>query len=208
MSDEPQTTTEAGPEDSGPVADEQTDTAGQADAPEGWVIPDAEVIEAAPASGADAELPWPAPEEGEVAEATTEAEPEVTGEPEVTAEAEPEAEVTAEAEPEAEVTAEPEPEVAAEATSFDLPAQADIRFGADIQDQCRAALDGTGDVQIGCEAVERIDGAVLQCLGALNVDLQRSGRRLQLVEPSESFSRSVDLLGFGPLLDPTPATAS
>lgn len=81
-------------------------------------------------------------------------------------------------------------------TCFELPVQADIRLGTEIQARCRAALDSEGDVQIDCQGVERVDAAVLQCLVALAGDLRAAGRRLEVVDPSAAFSRSVDLLGF------------
>ncbi len=60
-------------------------------------------------------------------------------------------------------------------TRFELPCQADIRLGTEIQARCRAALDAEGDVQLDCEGVERVDAAVLQCLEALAGGL-RAGR--------------------------------
>lgn len=87
-----------------------------------------------------------------------------------------------------------------ESNRFDLPGQADIRVAAEIKDQCREALDGTGDVRVDCGAVERVDAAVLQCLGSLARSLADSSRALKLVERTESFDRAVDLLGFEELL--------
>lgn len=82
---------------------------------------------------------------------------------------------------------------------FELPVQADIRLGTEIQARCRAALDAEGDVQLDCEGVERVDAAVLQCLETLAGGLRASGRRLELVNPSVAFSRAVDILGFSAL---------
>lgn len=87
-----------------------------------------------------------------------------------------------------------------ESNRFDLPGQADIRVAAEIKDQCREALDGTGDVRVDCGAVERVDAAVLQCLGSLARSLADSSRALKLVERTEAFDRAVDLLGFEELL--------
>jgi anti-anti-sigma regulatory factor len=81
-----------------------------------------------------------------------------------------------------------------------LPSQADIRSAAEIHAQCCAALEATGDVQVGCGAVERIDAAVLQCLGSLAKSLVESSRRLELVDRTEPFDRAVQLLGFDELL--------
>lgn len=87
-----------------------------------------------------------------------------------------------------------------EATRIELPANADIRVGAEILGWCRAALEAEGDVRVACDSVERIDAAVLQCLTSLARSLRQADRRLELVEPSEPFSRTVDLLGFTALL--------
>lgn len=84
-------------------------------------------------------------------------------------------------------------------TRFELPVQADIRLGTEIQARCRAALEAEGDVEINCESVERVDAAVLQCLAALATGLQAAGRQLAVVDPSAAFGRSVDLLGFASL---------
>jgi chemotaxis protein CheD len=91
--------------------------------------------------------------------------------------------------------------VGEEPTRFALPARADIRAAAKIHAQCRAAQHATGDVQVECGAVERIDAAVLQCLGALGEALQQGARRLELIHPSPGFSRTVALLGFASILD-------
>ncbi len=82
---------------------------------------------------------------------------------------------------------------------FELPVQADIRLGTEIQARCRAALDGEGDVQLDCEAVERVDAAVLQCLESLAGGLRAADRRLEVLNPSAAFRRAVDLLGFAAL---------
>lgn len=87
------------------------------------------------------------------------------------------------------------------ATTLGLPAQADIRLGAEIQAQCRAALETTGDVTVDCQAVERVDAAVLQCLAALGDGLRQGGRRLILQGRTPAFDRSVEVLGFGRLFD-------
>ncbi len=81
-------------------------------------------------------------------------------------------------------------------TRFELPVQADIRLGTEIQARCRAALEAEGDVQLHCEMVERVDAAVLQCLAALADGLRAGGRRLEVLNPSTAFSRAVDLVGF------------
>jgi anti-anti-sigma regulatory factor len=91
-------------------------------------------------------------------------------------------------------------ETSASPTRFELPVQADIRLGTEIQARCRAALEGEGDVQIDCQSVERVDAAVLQCLVALAGGLRAADRRLELAEPSTAFSRSVSLLGFAGLV--------
>jgi anti-anti-sigma regulatory factor len=91
--------------------------------------------------------------------------------------------------------------VAPGANRFDLPAQADIRFAADIHAHCRAALDATGDVEVGCGDVERLDGAVLQCLISLHHGLAQGSRGLVLVDPSPAFERALALTGAGPLFD-------
>lgn len=177
------------------------DTAGDTqvtEPPEGWVIPEADAIAAAPTEGE--ELPWPAPEDG-TSSVEDMVDPEAGGvddesvpvEPEASTEAESPAEVDEQAQEQASDDAE-------DPASFDLPAQADIRFGADIQAQCRAAIAASGDVQVGCDAVERIDGAVLQSLIAMGIDLRQQGRSVKLVDPSVAFSRAVDLLGFADLL--------
>lgn len=85
-------------------------------------------------------------------------------------------------------------------TRFELPVQADIRLGTEIQARCRAALEAEGDVELDCEAVERVDAAVLQCLAALAAGLRDADRQLVVVNPSAAFSRSVDLLGFAALV--------
>ena len=86
------------------------------------------------------------------------------------------------------------------AARLELPVQADIRQGAEIQAWCRAALETGGDATIDCGSVERVDAAVLQCLVALATGLRAGGRRLQLMNPSPGFTRAVDLLGLGPQL--------
>jgi len=85
-------------------------------------------------------------------------------------------------------------------TRFALPVQADIRLGTEIQARCRAVLEAEGDVELDCEAVERVDAAVLQCLAALTAGLRAADRQLVVVNPSPDFSRSVDLLGFAALV--------
>ncbi len=85
-------------------------------------------------------------------------------------------------------------------TRIELPVQADIRQGAEIQARCRAALEAEGDIEVHCGAVERVDAAVLQCLTALAAGLQAADRRLEMVDPSAAFSRSVDLLGLTSLV--------
>lgn len=85
-------------------------------------------------------------------------------------------------------------------TRFELPVQADIRLGTEIQARCRAALEAGGDVELDCEAVERVDAAVLQCLAALAAGLQDADRRLVVINPSSAFNRSADLLGFAALV--------
>lgn len=83
---------------------------------------------------------------------------------------------------------------------LDLPGMADIRMAGDIVAQCRTALEASGDVVVNCAMVERVDAAVLQCLGSLATSLGESSRQLRLVERSESFDRAVELLGFEPAL--------
>ena len=90
--------------------------------------------------------------------------------------------------------------IEADLAGFDLPVCADIRMAAEIRDQCLAALSATGDVRVGCGHVERVDAAVLQCLGALALGLSQVDRGLELVDRTLPFDRAVDLLGFGPLL--------
>lgn len=102
---------------------------------------------------------------------------------------------------EANTTGEKDPADIDDPTSFELPVQADIRVVTDIQDRCRAALDATGEVQIGCADVERIDAAVLQCIGALANGLRQGSRHLSLTDRSDPFDRAVALLGFEELLD-------
>ena len=87
-----------------------------------------------------------------------------------------------------------------ESVRFELPAQADIRSAAEVYALCRGALEADGDVVVGCQMVERVDAAMLQCLGALADGLRQGGRSLELVEASEPFTRAVSVLGLGPLL--------
>lgn len=91
-------------------------------------------------------------------------------------------------------------------TRFALPATADIRSVADILGQCRSALEAVGEVVVDCGGVERIDAAVLQCLGALHTSLAEADRPLTFAAPSTAFCRAVEVLGFEPLLGLAAAT--
>ena len=93
-----------------------------------------------------------------------------------------------------------------EPTRIDLPACADIRVAAELRDRCLGALQDTGDVRIGCGDVDRVDAAVLQCLGALAVGLGEVGRRLEFTDRTEAFDRAVALLGFDELLASGPSS--
>lgn len=83
---------------------------------------------------------------------------------------------------------------------FDLPTNADIRAVGEIVEQCRSALEATGDVRVGCAGVERLDAAVVQCLIALHDGLHQAGRALELVDPSAACVRAVEALGLVDML--------
>lgn len=142
-------------------------------------------------------------ETGAGAESEAEAGTDVEAEAGTDVEAEAGGDVEAEAGTETDVGTDVEAE-ADDPTRFELPATSDIRTAVEIQDRCRAALEADGDVTIGCGSVERVDAAILQCLGSLSRDLVDGGRHLDLTEPSEPFTRAVNVLGFGPVLEPSP----
>ncbi len=104
------------------------------------------------------------------------------------------AEVVADAAPAEATAAEEEP------GRFTLPSQADIRLAAEIHEQCQAALETSGNVQIDCGLVERVDAAVLQCIGSLAGSLRQGARELELIDRTESFDHAVSVLGFEEVL--------
>ncbi|MGH1488075.1 MAG: STAS domain-containing protein [Acidimicrobiales bacterium] len=85
-------------------------------------------------------------------------------------------------------------------TQVVLPSQADIRMAAEVHEQFQAALEATGNVEVDCAAVERVDAAVLQCIGSLASSLRQGARELELAGRTEPFDRAVSLLGFDDLL--------
>lgn len=80
-------------------------------------------------------------------------------------------------------------------TQFALPATADIRVAADITARCRAALDAAGSVHVDCSAVEWVDGSVLQCLVALNRQLDDVDRSLELEDATDTFKWALKVSG-------------
>ncbi|MDG2113352.1 MAG: STAS domain-containing protein, partial [Actinomycetota bacterium] len=90
---------------------------------------------------------------------------------------------------------------AGDPTRIELPGQADIRVAADIHALCLTALEASGEVRIDCAQVERIDAAVLQCLGALAHGLRQGERDLELSGRTDSFDRAVEVLGFRAVLE-------
>ncbi|MEZ5235622.1 MAG: lipid asymmetry maintenance protein MlaB [Acidimicrobiia bacterium] len=93
-------------------------------------------------------------------------------------------------------------------TRFALPPVADIREVGEILARCRGALEAEGDVTVDCGAVERVDAAGLQCLGALNASLAEAGRLLTLASPTAELRRAIEVLGFEALLGLGPAAGS
>ena len=63
-------------------------------------------------------------------------------------------------------------------------------------------------ITVDCGAVERVDAAGLQCLGALNASLAEAGRLLTLASPTAELRRAIEVLGFEALLGLGPAAGS
>ncbi|MEM8926050.1 MAG: STAS domain-containing protein [Actinomycetota bacterium] len=87
------------------------------------------------------------------------------------------------------------------AARITLPPRAEIHVLHDLWQQCQEALVATDDLTFDCAAVEWIDAAVLQSVGALAAEVRRQGRTVHIVERTPAFDEAVATLGLGPLLD-------
>jgi len=83
---------------------------------------------------------------------------------------------------------------------FDLGEQAVIRHVADSFKELSELSASNEEISINCQNVKQIDTAFLQMLSVIKELVLKNGHSVQIIDPSEEFITSCQLLGLNEFL--------